>query len=63
MLPDFAVGHAVDTAAGHYADIEAHRDLHEHAVEQGLREALEAALASPACSTTTADASTTALDT
>jgi hypothetical protein len=38
VLPDFAVGHSVATAAEHYADIDAHRELHETAIEQGLRE-------------------------
>ncbi|MGW9514180.1 hypothetical protein, partial [Embleya sp. NPDC055610] len=47
ILEDFAEGHSKQVAARHYADIEAHRELHEVAVENGLREALEAALAPP----------------
>jgi hypothetical protein len=47
ILPDFGVGHSQQTAAGHYADIDAHRGLHEQAVENGLREALDAALPDP----------------
>lgn len=47
VLPDFAVGHSVATAAEHYADIDAHRNLHETAVEHGLREVLNAGLGAP----------------
>lgn len=47
VLDDFAQGHTKQVAATHYADIEAHRELHETAVENGLREALDAALAPP----------------
>ncbi|WP_336215997.1 hypothetical protein [Nonomuraea sp. LPB2021202275-12-8] len=47
VLDDFAEGHSKHVAAGHYADIEAHRELHEEAVEQGLRQALDVALAPP----------------
>jgi len=47
ILPDFAVGHSEQTAATHYADIDAHRELHERAVEHGLQEALDAALPPP----------------
>lgn len=47
VLEDFAVGHSRQVAARHYADIDAHRQLHEDAVEDGLREALDAALAPP----------------
>jgi len=47
VLDDFAEGHSKQVAARHYADIEAHRELHEDAVENGLREALNAALAPP----------------
>jgi len=47
VLEDFTTGHTTQVAAGHYADIDAHRGLHEEAVEQGLREALDAALAPP----------------
>lgn len=47
VLDDFAEGHTKRVAAQHYADIEAHRELHEEAVEQGLRQALDVALAPP----------------
>jgi hypothetical protein len=47
VLDDFADGHTKEVAAGHYANIEAHRELHETAVENGLREALDVALAPP----------------
>ena len=47
VLEDFAAGHTKQVAAGHYADIEAHRQLHEDAVEDGLRQALGVALAPP----------------
>jgi hypothetical protein len=47
LLEDFAEGHTPRVAAKHYADIDAHRPLHEEAVENGLREALEVALAPP----------------
>ncbi|MFK0296923.1 hypothetical protein ACIQU6_41530 [Streptomyces sp. NPDC090442] len=47
ILDDFVSGHTKEVAAGHYADIEAHREVHEQAVEDGLREALDAALAAP----------------
>jgi hypothetical protein len=47
VLPDFTVGHSIPTAAEHYADIGAHQQLHETAVEQGLREALDAVLTAP----------------
>ncbi|MEU9473457.1 hypothetical protein AB0D78_44310 [Streptomyces avermitilis] len=47
ILDDFVSGHTKDVAAGHYADIEAHREVHEQAVENGLREALDAAVAPP----------------
>jgi hypothetical protein len=47
VLDDFAVGHTKQVAARHYADIDAHRDLHEQAVEAGLHEALTVALAPP----------------
>jgi hypothetical protein len=45
VLADFTTGHSVDVAARHYADIGAHRELHEQAVENGLVEAR--AVASP----------------
>jgi hypothetical protein len=47
VLDDFADGHTKQVAASHYANIEAHRQLHESAVEDGLREALDVALAPP----------------
>ncbi|MDN5757062.1 MAG: hypothetical protein L0H59_00805 [Tomitella sp.] len=47
VLEDFAVGHTPAVAAKHYADIDAHRETHEQAVEAGLEQALDAALASP----------------
>ncbi|MFD1540187.1 hypothetical protein [Nonomuraea guangzhouensis] len=47
VLEDFAEGHTKGVAARHYADIEAHRELHDDAVESGLREALATALDPP----------------
>lgn len=47
ILDDFATGHTKSVAAAHYADIEAHRELHEDAVENGLREALDQTLSPP----------------
>jgi hypothetical protein len=47
VLDDFAEGHTKQVAATHYANIAAHRELHETAVENGLRQALDAALAPP----------------
>lgn len=47
LLDDFAQGHSKRVAADHYADIEAHRELHEQAVEDGLREALDTAMQPP----------------
>jgi hypothetical protein len=47
ILEDFVSGHSKDVAATHYADIDAHREVHEQAVENGLQEALDAALAPP----------------
>jgi len=47
VLDDFAEGHTKQVAADHYANIEAHRELHETAVENGLQEALDVALAPP----------------
>ncbi|MEV6851417.1 hypothetical protein [Actinoplanes sp. NPDC051411] len=43
VLADFVQGHSKQVAASHYADIGAHRDIHEQAVEDGLREALDLA--------------------
>lgn len=42
VLADFVHGHSRQVAANHYADIAAHREVHEQAVEDGLREALRA---------------------
>jgi hypothetical protein len=47
VLDDFAEGHTKQVAASHYANVEAHRELHETAVEDGLQEALDVALAPP----------------
>ena len=47
VLVDFAQGHSKQVAAGHYADIPIHREVHDQAVEAGLREALAVALAPP----------------
>lgn len=47
ILSDFTAGHTQGVAARHYADIAAHRDVHEQAVEAGLEEAMNAALPPP----------------
>jgi hypothetical protein len=47
VLVDFTQGHSKEVAAGHYADVPAHREVHDQAVEAGLREALAVALAPP----------------
>jgi len=47
VLDDFTSGHSKQVAAAHYADIDAHRELHEQAIEAGLRQALEVALPPP----------------
>jgi len=47
VLDDFTSGHSKQVAAAHYADIDAHRELHEQAIETGLRQALDVALAAP----------------
>jgi hypothetical protein len=47
VLDDFTQGHSKQVAARHYADIDAHRELHEQAIEAGLRQALEVALPPP----------------
>jgi hypothetical protein len=47
VLDDFTRGHSKHVAARHYADIAAHREVHEQAVEAGLKQALSAALAPP----------------
>jgi hypothetical protein len=51
LLDDFATGHTKQVAASRYADIDAHRELHDHAVETGLRQALEVALPPPVVAT------------
>jgi hypothetical protein len=51
VLDDFAVGHTKAVAAAHYADIGAHDALHDQAVEDGLRQALAAALPAPVTAT------------
>lgn len=47
VLEDFASGHTRPVAAKHYADIDAHEETHEQAVEAGLAQALGVALAPP----------------
>ncbi len=47
VLADFATGHTRPVAAKHYADIGAHQETHEQAVEAGLQQALGAALTPP----------------
>lgn len=47
VLDDFTTGHSKQVAAAHYADIDAHRELHEQAIEAGLSQALEVALPPP----------------
>jgi hypothetical protein len=51
VLDDFATGHTKQVAAAHYADISAHLELHEQAVEAGLRQALEVVLGPPVVAT------------
>ena len=51
ILDDFAAGHTKAVAAAHYADIDAHNALHDQAVEDGLRQALQAALPAPVTAT------------
>jgi hypothetical protein len=51
VLDDFATGHTRQVAASRYADIGAHRELHEQAVEAGLRQALDVALPPPVVAT------------
>ena len=51
ILDDFTAGHAKAVAATHYADIDAHNDVHDQAVEDGLRQALHAALPDPVTAT------------
>lgn len=47
VLDDFTTGHSKQVAAAHYADIDAHRELHEQAIEAGLGQALQVALPPP----------------
>jgi hypothetical protein len=47
VLDDFTAGHTKQVAAAHYADIGAHREIHDQAVEAGLRQALAVALPPP----------------
>lgn len=47
VLPDFASGHTPQVAGRHYADIEAHAEIHDSAIEAGLGQALAAALPAP----------------
>jgi hypothetical protein len=51
ILDDFTAGHTKAVAAAHYADIDAHNDVHDQAVEDGLRQALHAALPDPVTAT------------
>ncbi len=51
MLDDFATGHTKQIAASRYADIGAHAELHDQAVEAGLRQALKAVLGAPTVAT------------
>lgn len=48
ILDDFVSGHTKKVAAARYAGISAHDEIHEQAVEAGLRQALEAAIPPPA---------------
>lgn len=52
ILDDFTAGHTKAVAASHYAGIKAHDTLHDQAVEDGLRQALAAALPAPVTATT-----------
>ncbi|MFD9302990.1 hypothetical protein ACFWCB_09985 [Streptomyces sp. NPDC060048] len=47
ILPDFVSGHSPGVAARHYADIAAHDEIHDQAVEAGLAEALAVTLPPP----------------
>jgi hypothetical protein len=47
VLDDFAQGHSKQVAARHYADIDAHTQVHEDAIEAGLRQALAVGLPAP----------------
>jgi hypothetical protein len=44
QMEDFAVGHSVEVAANHYADIPALKHLHEQTVATALQDALDVAL-------------------
>ena len=48
VLDDFTAGHSRQVAASRYADIGAHREIHDRAVEAGLEQALAVALPPPA---------------
>ncbi|WP_447039299.1 hypothetical protein [Streptomyces sp. DSM 118878] len=47
VLEDFASGHTRPVAAKHYADIDAHEETHDQAVEAGLEQALDARATPP----------------
>ncbi|MFJ2604451.1 hypothetical protein ACIO13_05585 [Streptomyces sp. NPDC087425] len=47
ILPDFTSGHTSQVAGRHYADIGAHEEIHDQAVEAGLNQALAVALPPP----------------
>jgi hypothetical protein len=51
ILDDFTAGHTKAVAARHYAGIDAHNDVHDRAVEDGLVQALHAALPDPVTAT------------
>lgn len=51
ILDDFTTGHTRQVAASRYAAIGAHREIHDQAVEAGLRQALEVALPPPVIAT------------
>jgi hypothetical protein len=51
MLDDFVAGHSKQVAASRYADIDAHAEVHEQAVEAGLRQAIEVMLPPPVLAT------------
>jgi hypothetical protein len=48
VLDDFTAGHSRTVAASRYANIGAHREIHDQAVEAGLEQALAVALPPPA---------------
>lgn len=47
VLPDFTSGHTPQVAGRHYADISAHDEIHDAAVEAGLTQALAITLPAP----------------